>query len=81
MQTNEGGTYEIRLLGRLDVRWADWFDGSSLRHEADGTTVIRGSVVDQAALHGLLARVRDMAVPLISVTRVDRKHLDKGEAQ
>jgi hypothetical protein len=81
MQNNEAGTYEIRLLGRFDARWADWFDGSSLRHEADGTTVVRGRVIDQAALHGLLARVRDMAVPLISVTRVGCKRLDKGEEQ
>ena len=63
--------YEIRLKGHLASRWAGWFDGLSLRHESDGTTVIHGSVVDQAALHGLLTKVRDLGLPLISVTQVD----------
>ncbi len=63
--------YEIRLKGHLDARWADWFDGLSLRHESDGTTIIHGPVVDQAALHGLLHKVRDLGLPLLSVTRTD----------
>jgi hypothetical protein len=62
--------YEIRLQGHLDPRWAAWFDGLRLTNEADGTTAIRGPVVDQAALHGLLQRVRDVGLPLISVTRL-----------
>jgi hypothetical protein len=62
--------YEIRLQGHLDARWAAWFDGLALTHERDGTTVLRGPVVDQAALHGLLSRVRDLGLPLVSVTRV-----------
>jgi len=69
MQTNEGGTYEIRLKGHLESRWADWFDGLTLTQQSDGTTVLSGSVVDQAALHGLLAKVRDLGVPLIAVRR------------
>ena len=69
MKTNEGGSYEIRLKGHLNARWADWFDGLSLTEEGDGTTLLSGSVVDQAALHGLLARVRDLGVPLIAVRR------------
>jgi hypothetical protein len=64
------GQYEIRLKGHLDSRWAAWFDGLSLSHQSDGTTTIRGFVADQAALHGLLQRVRDIGVPLISVTQV-----------
>jgi len=64
-------TYEIRLKGRLDERWAAWFDGLSLRHEADGTTVLHGPVADQAALHGLLQKVRDAGLPLVSVTRTE----------
>jgi hypothetical protein len=64
-----GENYEIRLKGRLDRRWAAWFDGLSLTHESAGTTLIYGPVVDQAALHGLLTRVRDLGLPLISVTR------------
>ena len=62
--------YELRLQGRLDTRWAAWFDGLSLTHEPDGTTVLRGPVVDQAALHGLLTKVRDLGLPLIAVTQL-----------
>jgi len=65
------GRYEIRLKGHLDTRWADWFDGLTLTRCSDGTTAIRGLVVDQSALHGLLQRVRDLGLPLISVTRVE----------
>jgi hypothetical protein len=65
------GQYEIRLKGHLDTRWADWFDGLSLVCEHDGTTVIQGPVIDQAALHGLLRKVRDLGLPLISVTRIE----------
>jgi len=73
MQTNDGGglgeQYEIRLGGRLEARWADWFDGLSLTPQSDGTTLLSGSVVDQAALHGLLGKVRDLGLPLIAVCR------------
>ena len=69
MQSNEGGSYEIRLRGHLEPRWADWFDGLTLTQESDGTTVLRGSVVDQAALHGVLGKVRDLGLPLIAVNR------------
>ncbi|HEY0582203.1 MAG TPA: hypothetical protein VGE94_08465 [Chloroflexota bacterium] len=69
MQTNEGGSYEIRLKGHLNARWADWFDGLTLTQESDGTTVLSGSVVDQAELHGLLGKVRDLGLPLIAVHR------------
>ena len=65
------GRYEIRLRGHLDSRWAAWFDGLSLSNENDGTTIIGGPVVDQAALHGLLAKVRDLGLPLVAVVRVD----------
>lgn len=67
----EAGRYEIRLKGHLDARWATWFDGLSLAQKSDGTTLIRGFVADQAALHGLLQRVRDIGLPLISVTRIE----------
>lgn len=65
------GTYEIRIEGRLAPRWAARFDVPTLAHEADGTTVIRRIVADQAALHGLLQSVRDLGLTLISVTRID----------
>lgn len=60
--------YEIRVQGHLGHRWAAWFDGLRLTALDDGTTVISGPVVDQAALHGLLHKLRDVAVPLISLT-------------
>ena len=68
---DESGWYEIRLQGHLDPRWSAWFDGMALTSETDGTTVLRGPVTDEAALHGLLARLRDLGAPLVSVTQVD----------
>ena len=68
---HDSGRYEIRLKGHLDSRWTAWFDEMSFLHESDGTTVIRGPVIDQAALHGLLQKLRDLNLPLISVTQVD----------
>ena len=66
-----GGWYEIRLNGRLDPRWAAWLDGFDLTPGEGGSTVIRGRVPDQAALHGVLQRVRDIGLPIISVTQID----------
>jgi hypothetical protein len=63
--------YEIRVQGHLAPRWAAWFDGLSLTAEGDGTTALRGPVADQAALHGLLQRLRDTGLPLLSVTPLD----------
>jgi hypothetical protein len=60
--------FEIRVEGHLATRWAAWFDGLTITTEDDGTTVLRGFVVDQAALHGLLQRLRDLGIPLISLT-------------
>ena len=68
------GRYEIRVKGHLGPRWAARFDGMTLSRDGDGTTVIHGPVVDQAALHGLLARVRDLGIPLLSVTKVAAEH-------
>jgi hypothetical protein len=61
-------TYELRVHGHLDERWSSWFDGLTLTHEPDGTTTLRGPVADQAELHGLLAKVRDLGATLVSVT-------------
>lgn len=63
--------YEIRIAGHLDPHWASWFYGLAINHEDDGTTTLRGDVADQAALHGLLGRVRDLGAALISVTHLD----------
>jgi hypothetical protein len=62
------GRYEIRLKGHLDSRWTAWFDGLSVTRCGDGTTIIHGAVADQAALHGLIQKTRDLGLPLISVT-------------
>jgi hypothetical protein len=70
----EAGRYQIRLAGRLDAHWATWFDGLTVSQESDGTTVISGPVADQAALHGLLQRVRDLGLPLVSVVRLESTH-------
>jgi hypothetical protein len=64
------GRYEIRVKGHLGSRWAAWFDGLSLTNESDGITNIHGPVADQAALHGLLQKLRDVGLPLVSVTPV-----------
>jgi hypothetical protein len=63
--------YAIRLQGRLDSRWSSWFDEMALTCGSDGITVLEGPVVDQAALHGLLTKLRDVGLPLISVVRID----------
>jgi hypothetical protein len=73
--------YEIRLKGHLDSRWAAWFDGLSLTNESDGTTLIHGPVADQAALHGLLQKTRDLGLPLISVNHVDPGHPRAPDAE
>ena len=61
------GFYEIRLRGHLGPRWANWLEVSSLSRESNGTTALRVAVVDQPALHGLLHKIRDLGLPLISV--------------
>ena len=60
--------YEIRVRGHLGSRWSTWFDGMTLTCENDGSSIIRGSVVDQAALHGLLNQLRDLGITLVSLT-------------
>jgi len=59
--------YEIRIAGHLDEHWSAWFGGLTLSRDDDGTTTLRGAVTDQAELHGLLAKVRDLGAPLLSV--------------
>ncbi len=64
------GVYEIRVQGCLDQRWSTWFDGLTISYEGEDITVLRGSLVDEAALHGILIKVRDLALPLLAVSRV-----------
>ena len=73
--------YEIRIQGHLDQRWAGWFDGLTLTLEDNGDTLLTGRVVDQAALHGLLRKVRDLGMPLISVNRIkpDQKNASEDK--
>ena len=70
---HQPGQYEIRLKGYLDTRWADQFEHMSFTHASDGTTILSGPVVDQAALYGLLRNVRDLGLPLVSVIQLDPK--------
>jgi hypothetical protein len=62
--------YQIRVKGQLGPQWMDWFDGLSIKLEENGNTLMIGSVVDQAALHGILKKVRDLGMPLLSVNTV-----------
>ena len=62
--------YQIRVQGCLDQKWSDWFDGFAITPQPDGTALLAGPVADQAALHGLLARIRDLGLPLLSVARM-----------
>ena len=67
----DGLVYRIRVKGHLDPSWSDWFDGLTVTNVEDGTTTMTGVLVDQAALHGLLARIRDLALPLVLVEWVE----------
>ena len=70
-QRSHPDQYEIRVAGHLDGHWTSWFDGLTFTHENDGTTTLHALVPDQAALHGLLTKVRDLGATLISVEVVD----------
>ena len=64
------GIYRIRVRGILDEKWSDWFDGFTIKPQVDDETLLAGPVADQAALHGLLNKIRDLGLPLLSVERV-----------
>jgi hypothetical protein len=68
--------YQIRIKGHLDSHWTDWFEGLTITLEDNGDTVLTGAVVDQAALHGLIKKVRDLGMPLVSVSPVETGQTD-----
>ena len=77
----EPGLYEIRLKGHLNNRWADWFEGLTITLEEDGNTRLTGPVIDQAALHGVLKKVRDLGLPLVSVSPVEHGQADRSDVK
>ena len=70
-QNEKARIYQIRIEGQLDQQWTDWFEGLSITQDQDGKTLLTGPVVDQSALHGLLKKVRDLGMPLVSVNRIE----------
>ncbi len=73
---HEPERYEIRIQGHLDDKWANWFEGLTITREDNGETLLIGPVVDQAALYGVLRKVRDLGMPLLSVSRVRPSQAD-----
>jgi hypothetical protein len=73
--------YQIMIKGHLDHQWTDWFEGLTITLDDDGNTLLSGPVVDQAALHGLLKKVRDLGMPLVSVNRMKPDQADSPESK
>jgi hypothetical protein len=69
--------YQIRIKGQLGPQWTDWFGGLTMTLEDNGDTLLTGPVVDQAALHGILKKVRDLGLPLVSVCPIKSRHADR----
>ncbi len=78
---NEPVVYQIRIKGHLGHQWTDWFGGLTITLEDNGDTLLTGPVVDQAALHGLLKKVRDLGMPLVSVSPVKPAQADGSEVK
>src|SRR6266702_4848282 len=80
-ETAQPLVYQIRIQGQLGREWTDWFDGLTIRLTDNGETLLTGPVVDQAALHGLLRKVRDLGVSLLSVSRVEPGQADASDVK
>jgi hypothetical protein len=78
---SEPELYEIRIKGHLDDRWTDWFEGLTITLEENGNTLLTGPVIDQAALHGLLKKVRDLGLPLVSVSPLEPCRGDQSDVK
>jgi len=70
--------YEIRVQGHLDQDWSEWFDGLTISYDPDGNTRLCGSLTDETALHGVLIKVRDLALPLLAVNRIEAPQKEQG---
>lgn len=71
--------YQIRIKGQLGLQWKDWFEGMTIKLDQDGNTLLTGPVIDQAALHGILKKVRDLGMPLLSVNSIDPDQAARAE--
>jgi hypothetical protein len=78
---NQPEVYKIRIKGHLDTQWTDWFEGLTITLEEDGNTLLSGPLVDQAALHGVLKKVRDLGMPLLSVCPVASRQADQSDVK
>jgi hypothetical protein len=74
------GVYQVRVKGTFDERWSEWFDGFTIIPQADNETLLTGSVTDQIALHGLLSKIRDLGLPLLSVMRIETAPPPEGQS-
>jgi hypothetical protein len=80
-KTSQSQVYQIRIKGHLGDQWTDWFEGLTITLKEGGETLLTGPVVDQAALHGLLKKVRDLGMPLLSVNRVEPGQADASDVK
>jgi hypothetical protein len=79
--SNRPAVYQIRVKGHLGRHWTDWFEGLTITLETNGDSLLTGPVVDQAALHGVLAKVRDLVLPLVSVVEIQREQATAAESE
>lgn len=80
-QHDAPGTYVVRIRAHLDDRWAGWLEGLTIRQEENGVTLLTGPLLDQAALHGLMRRVRDLGLPLLSITYLEPEQVDAPDTE